>query len=212
MLDRRLSPVSALAGIAVPGRHGSRTGQPGLVVEELDGLQIVGLAARRGQAGALAQAIRDRFALDLPTTPRSVAGTGAAFVWSGAEQWLVIAEDGADDLAAELRGLAAGLASVTAQGDGRMVLRISGPAAREALSAVVAIDLHPRSFRTGDTALTLANHVGVQLRQVDDGPGFELIAFRSYAGSLFHAVMAAGLRFGVEVLPTRLPGPRSERC
>jgi sarcosine oxidase subunit gamma len=82
-----------------------------------------------------------------------------------------------------------------------VVLRLSGPAVRDILAAVVPIDLHPRAFRPGDTAITLAGQVGVQLRQLDAAPRFEMMAFRSYAASLFQTVLQAGLKVGVEVLP-----------
>jgi sarcosine oxidase subunit gamma len=80
-----------------------------------------------------------------------------------------------------------------------VVLRLSGPRSRDVLAAVVPIDLHPRAFRPGDTAMTLAGHIAVQIRLVDDD--FELMAFRGYAGSLFQTVLHAGLEFGVDVLP-----------
>jgi sarcosine oxidase subunit gamma len=197
MLDQALTPLPALAGIARAGRHGARAGAPGLVLQERDGLRIVSLAARRGQAGALADAVRARWGVDLPVTPRFVEGAGVAFVWSGAAQWLAIAEAG--DLEAALRAAAGSLASITAQGDGRVVLRLSGPKVRDVLAAVVPIDLHPSAFRPGDTAMTLAGHIAVQIRLLDDG--FELMAFRGYAGTLFHTVLEAGLKFGVDVLP-----------
>ena len=196
-----MKPVPALAGIALPGRHGDRTGQPGLVVQELGGVEIVGLAARNGRAGALAQAVRRRWGVDLPTTPRVVESGGTAFLWAGAAQWLVRQDGGEGRVERELRDLAAGLASVTAQGDGRVVLRLGGPAIRSVLAGAVPIDLHPKTFRPGDTAITLAGHVGIQLRQVDDAPTFEILAFRGYAASLFGSLYDAGLKVGVEVLP-----------
>jgi sarcosine oxidase subunit gamma len=197
MLDSGLKPVPALAGIARAGRHGARTGAAGLTLQERDGLRIVSLAARRRQADALADAVRARWGIDLPVSPRFVEGAGVAFVWSGAEQWLAVAETG--DLEATLRAAVGSLASITAQGDGRVVLRLSGPRSRDVLAAVVPIDLHPRAFRPGDTAMTLAGHIAVQIRLVDDD--FELMAFRGYAGSLFQTVLHAGLEFGVDVLP-----------
>jgi sarcosine oxidase subunit gamma len=197
-----LETVSALAGVVGVGRHGVSHGAPGLLIQELDGLQIVSLAARRGQRGTLSAAVQQRWGVDLPGTPRCVVGEGVTFVWSGADQWLAIADADAGDLEAELRAAARSLASITAQGDGRVVLRLSGPAVRDLLSGVVAIDLHPRVFRPGDTALTLAGHVGVQIRQIDETPCFEMMALRSYAGSLVETVLEVGLKFGVEILAT----------
>jgi sarcosine oxidase subunit gamma len=202
MLDDRLKPVSALARIASVGRHGLRHGAPGLLIQELDGLQIISLAARQGRGRSLSAAVHQRWHLELPRTPRVVEGEGVAFVWSGAHQWLAIANEDAGELAAELQAVAQSAASITAQGNGRVVLRLSGPAVGDVLSSVVPIDLHPRVFRPGDTALTLAGQIGVQIRQIDDTPSFEIIAFRSFAGSLLQTVLEVGLKFGVEILPT----------
>ena len=202
MADHGLTPTAALAGIASVGRHGLRAGAPGLVIQEQDGQQIVSLAARHGQARALADAVRQRWQVELPFTPRFVeAEGGIAFVWSGADQWLAIAAPDEADLEAALHAAAPSIAAINAHGDGRVVLRLSGPAVRDVLAGVLPIDLHPRAFRPGDTAITLAGQIGVQIRQIDDAPSYEVMAFRSYAASLFHAVLEAGLKFGVEVLP-----------
>ena len=201
MPDVAMKPVPALADVALPGRHGVQAGPPGLVIQELGGVEIVALAARKGKAGVLAEAVRRRWGVDLPATPRVVESGGTAFLWAGAGQWLVRRDGGGGEVERELRHLAAGLASITAQGDGRVVLRLGGPAIRSVLAGAVPIDLHPRTFRPGDTAITLAGHVGIQLRQVDDAPTFEIMAFRGYACSLFGLLYDAGLKFGVEILP-----------
>lgn len=200
MLDARLEPRAALGTHASPGRYGAKSGPAGLTIQERNGLQIVSLAARRGQAAALASAIRQRWRVDLPTGPRFVEGGGVAFAWSGAERWLALTEADALDLQTELRAEAQSLSSITALGDGRVVLRLSGPALREALASVVPIDLDAKAFGPGDVALTLAGYIHVQIRQLNEVPSFEVTAFRSYAASLFDMLLEAGLRFGVEVL------------
>jgi sarcosine oxidase subunit gamma len=204
MPDHGLAPLSALAGIARPGRHGRQAGPPGLWLQERDGLQIVSLAAHAGQAARLAQAVQQRFRIELPATPRVAAADGVAFAWSGAAHWLAIAAADAAPLEPALRATAASLAAITAVGDGRVVLRLGGPAVRDVLAAVIPIDLHPGAFRPNDTALTLAGQIAVQIRRLDDTGDFEIMAFRGYAASLFHALLEAGLSFGVEVRPTTL--------
>lgn len=201
MLDVAMRPLPVLAGIAVPGRRGIQAGPAGLLLQELCNVEIVALAARKGKASLLADAVRRRWGVDLPTTPRVVESGGTAFLWAGAEQWLVREDRGGGAVERDLCRMAAGLGSVTAQGDGRVVLRVSGPAIRSVLASAVPIDLHPRTFRPGDTAITLAGHVGIQIRQVDEAPTFEILAFRGYADSLFGTLHDAGLKFGVEVLP-----------
>ena len=49
MSDRPLHPVSALAGLAIPGRYG-KGGEPGIVIAERSRLGLATVAARKGQA------------------------------------------------------------------------------------------------------------------------------------------------------------------
>jgi sarcosine oxidase subunit gamma len=194
-----LSPLSALAGHAQPGRHGHPDGAPGLRLVEQTGLSLVSLAARKGCVDELRAAIRDRFGLDLPMTPRWVGDATLAILWAGPAQWLVVAADDTGDLETALRGMVGPLASVTDQGHGRVVLRLSGVPARDVLAKGMELDLHPRAFGPGDTALTQFAHVGVHIRQIDATPDYEILAFRSMAASLCEALVAAGAEYGIEV-------------
>lgn len=200
MYDGSLQPKPALADIARPGQHGLSTGMPGLLIQEREHVEVVSIAARRGQIPALQDAIQRRWGLGLPTTPRWVGDDRLAFVWSGAGQWLALAEPSAGDLEAGLRERLSGIASITAQSDGRVVLRVSGPHVRDVLATGVPIDLHPRVFKPGHTAMTLAGHIGVQVRQLDDQPTFDLMAFRGFASDLYGWLTEAGQTFGVKVL------------
>jgi methylglutamate dehydrogenase subunit D len=163
---------SPLAAVLQPGHYG-QPGQDGLVVQERTGLHIVNLAARRGQGGALAVAVQRSWGLELPT----------------------------GDLELSLKDRLGSLASLTDQSDGRSVLRLSGSRTRETLAKGLAIDLHPRAFTPGDTALTLAGHIGVQIWQLDDTPSYEIAVARGYAGSLIGWLLPAGEEFGITVLP-----------
>jgi sarcosine oxidase subunit gamma len=199
MADTALLPRSPLAGLR-PGRHGRPDGAPGAVIEEPADVQIASLAARKGGAVVLAEAVQARFGLALPTAPRWVGDARLAFLWAGPEGWIAVAEGWPGALHQDLAGMAGEYGSVTAQGDGRVVLRLSGPRARDLLAKGVAIDLHPRVFTPGTTAITQFAHIGVQIRQLDETPRYELSAFRSYAGSLCHGLIAAGADYGVEVV------------
>ena len=199
MADLGFASRPVLAGIAQAGRHGVLGDEPGAVLQERVAVQMASVTARKGQSAAVAAVVRDAWGIDLPSSPRRVGDARLAFVWSGPDQWTVVAEGwprALDDVLGErLRGLA----SVTAQGDGRVLLRLSGPRTRDVLSKGVGIDLHPRAFRTGDAASTLAAHIGVQIWQVDDAPTFELSAFRSYARSLYDWLISAGEEYGIDV-------------
>jgi sarcosine oxidase subunit gamma len=149
---------------------------------------------RRGQDSAL----RSRFAalgVDAPGHPVLACGRGFDLVWAGPQQWLAMSGDRAmpAHLAVELEGLA----SVSDQSDGRAVVRLSGPKLRETLAKGCAIDLHPRAFRPGHTAITAIAHIGVQLWQHDEEPTFDLLVARSMAGSFWGWLSASAAEFGL---------------
>ena len=127
MAEPALTPRFALSGIARIGRHGAEGAFPGAVLQERATVQFATLTAHRGRFADVSDAIRRAWGLDLPTTPRRVEGSNLAFAWSGPDQWLVAAEGWPADLDAALCDHAGEWASVTAQGDGRVLLRLSGP-------------------------------------------------------------------------------------
>jgi sarcosine oxidase subunit gamma len=173
----RLQARSALEGILGPG-GGTR-----VTLRERTGLSLMSIQVRRGCIGELARLVRERFGVDLPSGPKRVVAGEVAFVGTGPGKWLAIAEHGAD--------LAfAGVAAVVDQSDAWGVVRVEGPAAREALQKLLPIDLHPRAFGPGDAAATSLGHIGVLLWQLDAAPCYEIAAPRSYAGSFCHALLA----------------------
>ncbi|MFE0752321.1 sarcosine oxidase subunit gamma [Inquilinus sp. NPDC058860] len=191
-----LTPRSAFIGL--PGRSGRTEGEPGVIVRPRDDFTMAKLIARKSRAGDLAAAIRARYGLDLPTTPKRVAQGGLAVIWSGPGQWLAVAEDGRD-LARELSDAIGAFAAVSDQSDGLAVLRVSGPRARDALIKGVGLDLHPRAFAPGDAAVTMIAHIGAQLWQLDDRPSYEVAIYRSFAGSLWRWLEASAAEFGCTV-------------
>jgi sarcosine oxidase subunit gamma len=82
---------------------------------------------------------------------------------------------------------------------------------REALAKGVAIDLHPRAFKTADAAATLVSHVAVQLWQVDDAPTYELAVARGFALSFWHWLATSAAEFGLELVGNA-PSIRGSRC
>ena len=215
MVDLGLTPRSALVGLLRTGHRG-RAGTVGVTMAERSGLDIVTVAAHRGQGTAVAAAVREAFGLDLPVTPRRIGNGRLAFLWAGDARWTAVSESGDDRLEMRLRDRLGGMAAITGQSDGRVVLRISGPSARDVLGKAVAIDLHPRVFRPGDVALTPAFHIAVQIWPVDDAPTYDLSVARSTAGSLAAWLVAAAEEYGVEAEvvgePARAAGSRIAQC
>jgi sarcosine oxidase subunit gamma len=202
--DRTLHPLSALSGIAVPGRYGRGEGEPSLVITELTGLGLATVACRKGQAAALSAAVRKAYGLDLPASSRVAQGAAVRFIGYGPGQWLAVSEALANEaLASELAAKLQGLASVSDQSGGRTVLRVSGNRARDVLAKGLPLDLDPRAFPLGSAATSAISHIGVQLWQADDMRSYDLAVFRSLSESFWRWLTASAAEFGYEVTPAR---------
>jgi len=202
--DRTLHPVSALSGIAVPGRYGKDEAEPSIVITELTGLGLATVACRKGQAAALSAAVRKAYGVDLPASSRVAQGAAVRFIGYGPGQWLAVSEALANEaLASELAAKLQGLASVSDQSGGRTVLRVSGNRARDVLAKGLPLDLDPRAFPLGSAATSAISHIGVQLWQADDTRSYDLAIFRSLSESFWRWLTTSAAEFGYEVTPAR---------
>jgi methylglutamate dehydrogenase subunit D len=198
--DRHLRPLSALAGIAVPGRFGKAGGEPGIVLEERVGLGLATVACRKGQTEPLKAAVASAYGLDLPGSSRVAQGPLVSFVGYGPGQWLAVSESLANEaLARDLAQRLQGLASISDQSGGRTVLRVSGSRARDVLAKGLPIDLDPRAFPLGSAATSVISLMGVQLWQIDDTRSYDIAVFRSLSASFWRWLTASAAEFGYEV-------------
>ena len=194
---------SALDGFMHPGHYGRAAGPAGVVARERRNVAIASIIAGRGQTAALSAKIKARTGLDLPMTPRFVGVNHLGFVWTGPGQWLASAEGEvgaafAQELALDLSGLAA----VTDQSDGRVLIRVAGDRVRDVLAKGCMIDLHPSVFKPGDTAITPIALLTVQVTRLPDdavSAVFELAVMRSFASNLWHWLEASAAEFGLDV-------------
>jgi sarcosine oxidase subunit gamma len=199
-----LTAKSALAGIARPGRYGKSGGAPGVVISERVGLGISTVAARKGKAEALTQAVAAAYGVQLPSSSRVAPGSEVSFIGYGPGQWLAVSESLASEaLARDLSEKLQGLASISDQSGGRTVLRISGPRARDLLAKGLPIDLDPRVFPLGSAATSAISHMGVQLWQLDDTRSYDIAVFRSLSESFWRWLTASAAEYGYEVVPER---------
>jgi methylglutamate dehydrogenase subunit D len=204
--DFALAPRSGLEHLLLPGTHGAHADAPGVIVTLRTDLALALVIARKGKAEDLRQRVQDRLGVTLPTTPQHAEKGGAPsqdglnFIWAGPGRWLAgTSAQAAAALEAMLRTELSGLASVMNQSDGRCVFRIGGPSAREVLAQGLPIDIDPRVFGPGDTALTLAGHVNVHFWQVDLSPVYEFAVPRSFAASFYQWLFATSAKYGVSV-------------
>ena len=195
-----IAELSPLSGIAMPGRHGNPEGPAGVIIAERVGLGIATLAARRGRGAELATAVAGAYGVALPSDSRVARGERAGFIGTGPGQWLAVSEALAyDALALDLAARLSGLASISDQSDGRAVVRISGARARDVLAKGLPIDLDGRVFAPDSAATSSIALMGVTLWQVDDAPTYDIVVFRSLAGSFWKWLADSAAEFGFTV-------------
>ena len=198
MSELQFVPRMPLHGELSPRRIGRLEGPAGVVVHERGDLSLALIMARRGMRAACIEGLRAPYDLDAPVTARIMHGRTLSLAWAGPETWLAIGST-RPDFETELKAVVGQAASIVDLSDQRVVMRMSGPMTRAVLAKGVTIDLHPRVFAVGDTAITLLAHITTQLWQVDDVPTFDLVAPRATARDMFHWLTVSAAEFGLDV-------------
>ena len=190
MVDHRLYPVLA-TGDAQPrhARHGIVT------LTEVPDLAIASLAQRAGGRDALTALSQELIDAPLPE-PRRVAGSrgGVQMMWTGPDQWLVLAPFAThEDIAERLAKSAGGAASVTEQTDAWVCFALEGAGCIALLERLCRLDL--ARMEAGMADRTGIEHMGCFV--ICDAPGtaWRVLGARSSALSLWHALesVARGL-------------------
>lgn len=196
MAEGALTGRSPLAAALPPPEP---PGATGVVVTERPAAAAFTLMARRGQADALTERCRG-FGVVLPGTPRRVTTAASNVTWMGPGRWLVEAEGSEAVRLQRLFGSFAALCAVVATDDARLVLSVAGPKAAQALAKMLTIDLHPRAFRPGEVAMTVAGGIAVLVcRRDDDAPAFDCAVPRSYARSFWAWLLDSASEYGCAV-------------
>ena len=143
------------------------------------------IAPRRGQDGALAAALGERFGVKLPEMGEFARAEGFMLARTAPHQ-LMAMRDGAG-LFAELEAALGGVAGVFDLSDARIAVRLAGtggadPAARPAADRSAGACSLAGASRPSSALLT------VLLCQVDDAPTYELSCATSYRGSFLRAL------------------------
>jgi sarcosine oxidase subunit gamma len=162
--------------VSLPALAGSDYIQP------LPSRQIFSLAAFKNTR----QELETTLGLELPSKPRRVVHGSVVYLWNGPNAWLVIGDNA-------IAQKTAGIAAVTDQSDGLFLFAVSGPHAVRILKKLMPIDLE--KFARDEVAITIAAHIGVRLWQ--EAECFIIACFRSFAGSLHHALEEASSEFKI---------------
>jgi sarcosine oxidase subunit gamma len=169
----------------VAGRFGADKG-PGVVLSVRHPASIVTVIGRKDNA--------DKTAAAFSTVD------GCDVQWAGADQYFVVADNrGEGALYRELKDKLEGIASVSDQSHGRVIMRITGPKARNVLAKGTPVDLHPREFPIGKSAATQMAHVGVHFTRTGEND-YELLVFRGFAESFWEWLTTQSEEFGYQVI------------
>lgn len=200
MADRKVPGRSPLAGLATPQRLGVPAPDPGVRIREIADFAAIAIIAKRGRAGEVTAILSRHVGGSVGDTAKRAGSGDLSVTGTAPGQWLAVGRgpDGQSQLQA-LRADLGGGAAVTDQGDGRVLLEVTGPRARDALAKGVTIDLDAMAFKAGDAAQTSAAHIGLQIALIDESPAFEILSARSTAESLWSWLVASAAEYGIEV-------------
>ena len=178
----RLAPLHPLGGRAPLVEEVG----PVRLTEVVD-VALASLAARLGREEEVARRAAAA-GIPLPGPGRAEQGAAWGALWLGPSQWMLEAPLAShEDVAAHLGPVFGDAASITEQTDAWARLDVEGPLA-PLMERLCNLDL--AAFGPGSATRTLMEHVGVlAIRRAPDR--VSLLAGRSFAGSLHHAVAAA---------------------
>lgn len=188
MVELREAPAIRAATMELAGA--------GCRITERRGLCLTQMIAGRGREAALAGALGQK----LPGRPSTAMAIGDGTVIAlRPRDWLLVRHDPVGrrgGFAVDLRRRLDGIALVIDQSHGRVVLRLTGPAARRVLQKGIDIDLHPDMFGPGALAQTGIAGMAVLVHAVA-AETFDLHGDRSSGESLLDWLLEAGREWDI---------------
>lgn len=195
-------------GLAPTGIVGAATDRPSVTVKWLHDVTLATIAPFRGQRAACVDFFNRQWPLSWPETGRVTAHATLTAMWNSPGDILLM-DEGSILSVEKLGHSLARQAAVVDQSSGRLVLRLTGSKAEQALMKLVEIDLHPDVFRTGMGAITALHHISVGIFKIKDDPIYLLHCARSYAADVWHSIAEAGEEFGMKMQATDETGPKA---
>lgn len=173
---------------------GGQTPQISLVgaitIVEVTDRALASVSARMGAGDAFHTSARALFGVDLPRPGGSVTLGDYTAIWTGPDQWFIEAPFAShEDISRIVKAGLGPTASVTEQTDGWVRFDVSGATVVNMLERLCPVP--SRAMETGAATRSIVEHMGCFVICRAKGQYFSLIAPRSYAGSLVHALKAA---------------------
>ena len=160
-----------------------------LTIAENDSYGLASLTLRKGQNAPTP------FGLTLPKAGFAAQSGSTSAIWTGPDQWMIVgAGQGQTDFAAQVHPQAPNC-SVTEQTDGFVCFDIRSDAGGMPIAALISklVNLPPDTYAEGRATRTALEHMTVFLHRREEGH-LSILGLRSYAGSLWHALVTAAER------------------
>lgn len=118
----------------------------------------------------------------------------------GPGQWMLTSTTGdAGEFCQQIRARTGELGYVSEQSQSRVIIRVSGPSARQLMQKGCRLDLHPSFAGEGFCAQTPMAQVGVLMHQLDDAPSYDLHVYSGFARSFWHWLTESAAQYGYTV-------------
>lgn len=186
---------SPLAGHYTPGEHGNLDFGAQLTLNERFPLAICDVYAWPGAETKTANAIKRVTGIAVTKTRDAVGETGQAFQHAPG-RWTVVSQDPA--LPEALTKAAGDNTTVVDLSHGRTVVRVDGEKSRWVLSKLFALDFRSDYFPLEKGLATKHHEIFAQIQRIGED-AFDVIVFRSYARSFWHALTRASEEAGYRV-------------
>lgn len=187
---------SPLAGHYEQGEFGNLDRGAQVTLSERFPLAICDIFAWTGSETKTANAIKKATGLAISKTQDAMGESAQAFRHAPG-RWTVIA---ADPAVPEALAKAIGDNATTVDlSHGRTVLRIDGGQSRRVLSKLFPIDFKSETFPLERGLATQHHEIFAQIQRVGED-AFDIIVFRSYARSFWHALRRASEEVGYAVV------------
>lgn len=161
-----------------------------LTLAEITDRALASVTCRRGQDAGFTAAAGRLFGMALPAPGTSAARDPWGLIWTGPDQWFAEAPfDSHEEIATIIKAGLGDTSSVTEQTDGWVRFDIEGETVLDLMERLCP--LPARQMATGAATRSLVEHMGCIVVCRAAGRRFSLIAPRSFAGSLHHALCAA---------------------
>lgn len=193
---------SALGAVYQPGAIGVAGGSPGVSICERRGTNLVQVAGWRSSFESVCGRLAERLDCRIPTRIGRATSSGGRSVFRVRPERLWITGPSHDEILRDLNVESIGKDAVITQlGDGRTVLRITGPESNLLLNCGLPVDLDPEAFPANAFAQSAIHHMHVLVHRVDlaGEPVFDVYVSRELAVSFWEWLTEAAAPLGCEI-------------